>query len=174
MVERCDIKLALFLYHNMHIEPTYTPKQYWMTILSSGSIIGLMTSTLYCMFYWFLYVQQSFIFSIIYLLPLLFSTITVAFFKHKFVWNDFTYGAAFLMSLATGFIAALLFSIFLFVAYSFLLESRIDLFDNFDNEKVQRLMSPMAISLSMFFINISLSLIYSLIIAIFAKRKIKK
>jgi hypothetical protein len=133
-----------------------------------------MSSVLYFIFYWFLYVQQSYVFSIIYLLPLLGSTLTLVFFKHKFVWKDFSYGAAFLMSFATGFVSALLFSVFLFVAYSFLIESRIDLFENADNETLQQLMSPLAVSLSMFFINIVLSFIYSLIIAIFAKRKIKE
>ena len=157
----------------MLIEPTYTPKQYWTTILCSGLILSLLSSALYFAFYWFLYVQQSFVFSIIYLLPLLGSTLTLAFFKHKFVWKDFSYGAAFLMSLATGFVSSLLFSVFLFVAYSFLIESRIDLFENIDNETLTQLMSPLAVSLSMFFINIILSFVYSLIIAIFAKRKIK-
>lgn len=133
-----------------------------------------MSSVLYFIFYWFLYVQQSYIFSIIYLLPLLGSTLTLAFFKHKFVWKDFSYGAAFLMSFATGFISALMFSAILFIAYTFHLESRIDLFENIDNETLQQLMSPLAVSLSMFFINIVLSFIYSLIIAIFAKRKIKE
>ena len=158
----------------MLIEPTYTPKQYWTTILCSGLILSLMSSVLYFIFYWFLYVQQSYIFSIIYLLPLLGSTLTLAFFKHKFVWKDFSYGAAFLMSFATGFISALIFSAILFISYTFLLESRIDLFENIDNETLQQLMSPLAVSLSMFFINMVLSFIYSLIIAIFAKRKIKE
>ena len=133
-----------------------------------------MSSVLYFTFYWFLYVQQSYVFSITYLLPLLGSTLTLAFFKHKFVWKEFSYSAAFMMSFATGFISALLFSAFLFVAYTFLIESRIDLFENIDNETLQQLMSPLAVSLSMFFINIVLSFIYSLIIAIFAKRKIKE
>ena len=158
----------------MLIEPTYTPKQYWTTILCSGLILSILSSVLYFAFYWFFYVQHSFVFSIIYLLPLLGSTLTLAFFKHKFVWKEFSYGAAFMMSFATGFISALLFSAFLFVAYTFLIESRIDLFENIDNETLQQLMSPLAVSLSMFFINIVLSFIYSLIIAIFAKRKIKE
>ena len=164
----------LFLYPYMLIEPTYTPKQYWTTILCSGLILSLLSSVLYFIFYWFFYVQQSFVFSIIYLLPLLGSTLTLAFFKHKFVWKDFSYGAAFLMSFAIGFVSALLFSSILFIAYTFLLESRIDLFEGIDNETLQLLMSPLAVSLSMFFINIVLSFIYSLIIAIFAKRKIKE
>ena len=154
----------------MLIEPTYSPKQYWTTILCSSVIIGLLSSTLYFMFYWFLYVQQSFVFSIIYLLPLLGSTLALAFFKHKFVWKEFSYGAAFMMSFATGFISAVLFSVFLFIAYSSILESRMDLYNNIDNETLQRLMSPHAISLSMFFINVVLSFIYSLIIAIFARK----
>ena len=158
----------------MLIEPTYTPKQYWTTILCSGLMLSLLSSVLYFTFYWFLYVQQSYVFSITYLLPLLGSTLTLAFFKHKFVWKEFSYSAAFMMSFATGFISALLFSAFLFVAYTFLIESRIDLFENIDNETLQQLMSPLAVSLSMFFINIVLSFIYSLIIAIFAKRKIKE
>lgn len=158
----------------MLIEPTYTPKQYWTTILCSGLILSLLSSVLYFTFYWFLYVQQSYVFSITYLLPLLGSTLTLAFFKHKFVWKEFSYGAAFLMSFAVGLTSAILFSAFLFVAYTFLIESRIDLFENIDNETLQQLMSPLAVSLSMFFINIVLSFIYSLIIAIFAKRKIKE
>ena len=108
------------------------------------------------------------------MLPLFGSTLALAFFKHKYVWKNFSYGAAFLMSFAIGIVSALVFSAFLFVAYSFLLESRIDLFSNIDDETLRQLMSPSAISLSMFFINIVLSLIYSLIIAIFAKRKIKE
>ena len=173
-VERCDIKLTFFYYLFMLIEPTYSPKQYWTTILCSGLILSLLSSALYFSLYWFFYVQQSFVFSIIYLFPLLGSTLTLAFFKHKFVWKEFSYGAAFLMSFTTGFISALLFSAFLYVAYLFLIESRIDLFKDIDNETLQQLMSPLAVSLSMFFINIVLSFIYSLIIAIFAKRKIKE
>ena len=158
----------------MLIEPTYTPRQYWTTILCSSLIISLLSSVLYFVFYWFFYVQQSFIFSIIYLLPLLGSTLALVFFKHKFVWKEFSYFNAFLMSFSIGFISAFLFSSILFISYSFVLETRIDLFKNIDNDIIQRLMSPMAISLSMFVINIILSLIYSLIFAIFAKRKIKE
>lgn len=157
----------------MLIEPTYSPRQYWTTILCSGLLLSLLSSALYFTLYWFYYVQQSFVFSIIYLLPLLGSTLTLVFFKYKYVWKEFSYGAAFLMSFAIGLISALLFSVFLFVAYSFLIESRIDLFENIDNETLTQLMSPLAVSLSMFFINIILSFVYSLIIAIFAKRKIK-
>ena len=156
------------------MEPTYTLKQYWITILLSGLIIGLLCSALYFLFYWFLYVQQSFVFSLIYMLPLFGSTLTVVFFKHKFVWKRFSYGDAFLMSFVTGFVSALLFSISLFIAYTFILESRVDLFHNVGSENLQRLMSPTVISLSMLLINIVLSFIYSLIIAIFAKRKIKE
>ncbi len=75
------------------------------------------------------------------------------------------------MSYAVGFLSDLVFSILLFIAYTFMIESRIDLFDNIDNDTLQRFMSPLAVSLSMFFINITLSFFYSLIIAIFAKKK---
>ena len=158
----------------MLIEPTYTPRQYWTTILCSSLIISLLSSVLYFVFYWFFYVQQSFIFSIIYLLPLLGSTFAVILFKHKFVWKKFSYANAFFMLFLIGFISALIFSIILFLSYSFILESRIDLFQNIDNDILQQLMSPFAISSSMFLINTTLSLIYSSIIAIFAKRKIKE
>ena len=158
----------------MLIEPTYTPRQYWTTILCSSLIISLLSSVLYFVFYWFFYVQQSFIFSIIYLLPLLGSTLALVFFKHKFVWKDFSYFNAFLMMFSIGFISALIFSGILFLSYSFILESRIDLFQNIDNDTLLRLMSPLAISLSMFLINITLSLIYSLIIEKKKKRKIKE
>jgi hypothetical protein len=158
----------------MLIEPTYTSKQYWLTILSAGFLIGILSSTIYFILYWFFYVQQSFIFSLIYLIPLLGSTITLFFFKQKFVWKEFSYGAAFSMSFLTGLLSAILLSIALYFAYTSVLESRIELFNNIDNEMIQRLMSPKAVSLSMLLINVILSLFYSLIIAIFAKRKIKE
>ena len=172
MVERCDIKLTFF-YILMLIEPTYTKKQYWLTILLAGFILGILSSSVYLTLYWFLYVRLSFMFSLIYLVPLLGSTITVSFFKHKFVWKDFSYGAAFKMLFITGVISALILSVVLFIAYNFFLESRIDLY-NMDYESIDRLMSPLAVSLSMFSINVILSLFYSLIIAIFAKRKFKE
>ena len=155
----------------MFIKPTYTKRQYWLTILAAGFIIGILSSTVYFLFYWFLYVQHSYVFSIIYLMPLLGSTISLFFFKHKYVWGDFSYKRAFFMSYAVGFLSDLVFSILLFIAYTFMIESRIDLFDNIDNDTLQRFMSPLAVSLSMFFINITLSFFYSLIIAIFAKKK---
>lgn len=158
----------------MLIEPTYTSKQYWLTILSAGFLIGILSSTIYFILYWFFYVQQSFIFSLIYLIPLLGSTITLFFFKQKFVWKEFSYGAAFSMSFLTGLLSAILLSIALYFAYTSVLESRIELFSNIDDEMLQRLMSPKAVSLSMLLINVILSLFYSLIIAIFAKRKIKE
>ena len=158
----------------MFIEPTYTTKQYWLTVLLAGFILGVLSSALYLSLYWFLYVQQSFLFSLIYLIPLLGSTITVAFFKQKYVWKEFSYGAAFRMSFITGIISAFILGIVLFVAYNFFLESRIDLYEGVENETLQALMSPFAVSLSMFFINVVLSLFYSLIFAIFAKRKIKE
>ena len=158
----------------MLIEPTYTAKQYWLTILSAGFLIGILSSTIYFILYWFFYVQQSFIFSLIYLIPLLGSTITLFFFKQKFVWKEFSYGAAFSMSFLTGLLSAILLSIALYFAYTSVLESRIELFNNIDNEMIQQLMSPKAVSLSMLLINVILSLFYSLIIAIFAKRKIKE
>ena len=77
------------------------------------------------------------------------------------------------MSFMTGLLSAIILSLTLYVAYSQGLESRIDLFDN-DNTNLQDMMSPKAISLSMFVINVVLSLLYSLIIAIFAKRKNKE
>ena len=78
------------------------------------------------------------------------------------------------MSFIIGTISDLILSIFLFIAYTFLIETRIDLYENFDNDTLQRFMSPLAVSLSMLIINIILSLFYSLIIAIFAKRKIEE
>lgn len=170
MVERCDTNLPFFV-PAMLLEPTYTTKQYWFTILSAGFILGVLSSALYLSLYWFLYVQHSFLFSLIYLIPLLGSTITVLFFKHKFVWKEFSYGAAFKMLFMTGTISALILSAVLFIAYSFFLESRIDLYENIGNETLRRLMSPWAVSSSMFYINVVLSLFYSLIFAIFAKKK---
>lgn len=157
----------------MLIEPTYTSKQYITTILCAGSIIAILSSALYFCLYWFLYVPYSFVFSLIYILPLIGSIITLYFFRIKYVWSNFRYCAAFGLSFLTGTLSALLFSIILFIAYYFGLESRITLYEMIDNEMLEQLMSPLAISISMFIINILLSFIFSLIFAIFAKRKIK-
>ena len=156
----------------MLIEPTYSPKQYWFTILISGLIVGVLSTVAYFVLYWFLYVQQSFLFSLIYIIPLLGTTVTLAVFKHKFVWKEFSYGTAFFMSFMIGMISALILSLTLYFTYLYGLETRIDLYDS--SEHLQSLMSPLAISLSMFIINVVLSLFYSLIIAIFAKRKKKE
>ena len=158
----------------MFIKPTYTSKQYWFTVLIAGILIGVLNSIVYFYLYCYLYVPRSFVFSIIYLLPLLGATLTIIIFNHKFVWKEFTYGACFSMSLLICLLSALLFSLILFLAYNYFLDSRIDLFESVDDKTLQKLMTPEAISLSMFFINIILSLSYSLIIAIFAKRKIKE
>ena len=158
----------------MLIRPTYTQRQYWLTILTAGFIIGILSSAVYFLFYWFLYVQQSYVFSITYLMPLLGSTLGLFFFKQRYVWDDFPYIKAFTMAFLIGLISDILFSSFLYIAYTYVIEPRIDLFENIDNEILQRYMSPQAVSLSMFLINITLSFIYSLIIAIFAKRKIQE
>ncbi len=77
------------------------------------------------------------------------------------------------MLFCTGVLSAFIFSIILFILYNYFIESRIDLFNYMNSETLERLMSPLSVSLSMFFTNIILSLLYSLIIAIFAKIKIK-
>lgn len=155
----------------MLIEPTYTVKQYWITIFIAGLIVSILSITTYLILYCFLYVPYSYVFSLIYIVPLLGSAITLAFFKQKFVWNEFSYKSAFKMSFTTALISAFFFSLFLYLAYHFGLESRIELYKIDNKDTLQTLMSPIAISLSMFTINLLLSLFFSLIIAIFAKRK---
>lgn len=155
----------------MLIEPTYTAKQYWITILISGLIVSVFSIVTYLLLYCFLYVPHSYMFSLIYFIPLLGSAMTLAFFKHKFVWDEFSYKSAFVMSFITSLLSAVIFSIFLFFAYHLGLETRIELYNIEDQDTLLKLMSPLAISLSMFLINLILSLLFSLLIAIFAKRK---
>lgn len=155
----------------MLIEPTYTAKQYWATIFISGLIVSVFSIITYLLLYCFFYVPHSYMFSLIYFIPLLGSAMTLAFFKHKFVWDEFSYRSAFVMSFATAVLSALIFSIFLFFAYHLGLETRMELYNINDKDALMRLMSPVAISLSMFIINLVLSLLFSLLIAIFAKRK---
>lgn len=155
----------------MLIEPTYTVKQYWITIFLAGLIISVLSIITYLTLYCFLYVPYSYVFSLIYIVPLLGSSITLAFFKQKFVWKEFSYKSAFKMFFITSLVSAVLFSLFLYLAYYFGLESRIELYKIDDKDTLQSLMSPAAISLSMFIINLILSLFFSLIIAIFAKKK---
>ncbi len=155
----------------MIIEPTYTGRQYWLTTVISGLLLSVLLSTAYVVFYQRLYVESSYLFSIIYLIPLVWLSITMALFKHKFVWGNFPYGKAFLMCFMSGFIGSLLFSGVIYVIYAHLgMETRMGLYEN--GRMMRELFSPMATAVSMLIINVLLSLVYSIIIAIFARKKV--
>ena len=154
----------------MIIEPTYTGKQYWLTTVVSGLLLSVILSITYVVFYERLYVESSYLFSIIYLIPFVWLSITLAIFKNKFVWSRFSYGQAFGMSFLSGIIGTILFSGVIFTLYEYLgIESRIGLYEN--GHRMRELFSPLATALSMLIINVVLSLFYSLIIAIFARKK---
>ena len=155
----------------MIIEPTYTGKQYWLTTVISGLLLSVLLSLAYIVFYERLYVEFSYLFSIIYLIPFVWLSITLALFKNKFVWRNFSYGKAFLMSFLCGIIGSILFSGVIFVLYAYLgMESRMGLYEN--GRMMRQLFSPIVTALSMLIINVILSLFYSLIIAIFARKKV--
>ncbi|MBR4155891.1 MAG: hypothetical protein IKU01_04200 [Bacteroidales bacterium] len=154
----------------MIINPTYTGKQYWSTVIISGLLLSVLLSFAYVIFYQRLYVESSYLFSIIYLIPFVWLSVTLAYFKNKFVWSEFSYGKAFLMSLLSGIIGSLIFSGAIYILYAYVgIESRMGLYDN--GRQIRELFSPLATALSMLIINVTLSLIYSLIIAIFARKK---
>ena len=154
----------------MIINPTYTGKQYWTTVVVSGLLLSILLSIAYTIFYERLYVASSYLFSIIYLIPFIWLSITLAFFKNRFVWSEFTYGQAFWMSFMCGIIGSILFSGVIYLLYAHLgMESRMGLYEN--GRQMRELFSPMAIAISMLIINVILSLFYSLIIAIFARKK---
>ena len=155
----------------MIINPTYTGKQYWTTVVVSGLLLSLLLSVAYTIFYERLYVASSYLFSIIYLIPFVWLSITLAFFKNKFVWSEFSYRQAFLMCLMIGIIGALIFSGVIYLLYAHLgMESRMGLYEN--GRMMRELFSPKATAISMLIINVILSLFYSLIIAIFARKKV--
>ena len=155
----------------MLINPTYTGRQFYTTVITSGLLLSAILSLAYVIFYERLYVESSYLFSIIYLIPFVWLSVTLAFFKNKFVWSEFSYGQAFLMSLLTGIIGAIVFSSVIYVLYAYLgMESRMGLYEN--GRQMRELFSPTATALSMLIINIILSLLYSLIIAIFARKKV--
>lgn len=154
----------------MIINPTYTGKQYWSTVVISGLLLSVLLSLAYVIFYERLYVEFSYLFSIIYLIPFVWLSVTLAFFKNKFVWSEFTYGHAFLMSFITGIISSIIFSGVIYVLYAYIgMESRMGLYEN--GHIMRELFSPMVTAISMLIINVILSLLYSLIIAIFARKK---
>lgn len=154
----------------MIINPTYTGKQYWTTIIISGLLLSVLLSISYVVLYERLYVSSSFLFSIIYLIPFVWLSIALAFFKTKFVWDEFSYWHAFLMAFLSGVIGSVLFSGVIYLLYARLgMESRSDLYEN--GRLMRELFSPKAIAVSMLIINVILSLLYSLIIAIFARKK---
>ena len=154
----------------MIFNPTYTGKQYWTTIIIAGLLLSILLSLTYVIFYERLYVEYSYLFSIIYLIPFVIQSITLAFFKNKFVWSEFSYGQSFLMSLMTGIIGAIVFSGVIYLLYAYIgMESRIELYEN--GRQMRELFSPKATAISMLIINIILSLVYSLIISIFARKK---
>ena len=154
----------------MIINPTYTGKQYWTTVIISGLLLSILLSAAYTIFYERLYVASSYLFSIIYLIPFVWLSITLAFFKSKFVWSEFSYGKAFQMSFLSGLIGSVIFSVVIYILYAYVgIESRIGLYEN--GRQMRQLFSPLATAISMLIINVLLSLFYSLIIAIFARKK---
>lgn len=155
----------------MMIEPTYTGKQYWITTIVSGLLLSVLLSFTYVMFYQRLYVEFSYLFSIIYLIPFVWLSITLAFFKSKFVWNKFTFGQAFLMSFISGVLGSIVFCGVIYLLYTKGgLESRIGLYEN--GRQMRELFSPLATAVSMLIINVVLAMFYSIIIAIFARKKV--
>ena len=155
----------------MIINPTYTGKQYWSTIIISGLLLSVLLSLAYMIFYERLYVEFSYLFSIIYLIPFVWLSITLAFFKNRFVWSEFSYGKAFTMSFLCGIIGSTVFSGVIYMLYAYIgMESRMGLYEN--GRMMRELFSPMATAISMLIINVILSLVYSLIIAIFARKKV--
>ena len=155
----------------MMIEPTYTGKQYWITTIVSGLLLSVLLSFTYVVFYQRLYVEFSYLFSIIYLIPFVWLSITLAFFKSKFVWNKFTFGQAFLMSFISGVLGSIVFCGVIYLLYAKCgLESRIGLYEN--GRQMRELFSPLATAVSMLIINVILALFYSIIIAIFARKKV--
>lgn len=155
----------------MMIEPTYTGKQYWITTIVSGLLLSVLLSFTYVVFYQRLYVEFSYLFSIIYLIPFVWLSITLAFFKSKFVWNKFTLGQAFLMSFISGVLGSIVFCGVIYLLYAKGgLESRIGLYEN--GRQMRELFSPLATAVSMLIINVVLALFYSIIIAIFARKKV--
>lgn len=155
----------------MMIEPTYTGKQYWITTIVSGLLLSVLLSFTYVVFYQRLYVEFSYLFSIIYLIPFVWLSITLAFFKSKFVWNKFTFGQAFLMSFISGVLGSVVFCGVIYLLYAKGgLESRIGLYEN--GRQMRELFSPLATAISMLIINVILALFYSIIIAIFARKKV--
>lgn len=153
------------------IEPTYTGKQYWITTIVSGLLLSVLLSFTYVVFYQRLYVEFSYLFSIIYLIPFVWLSITLAFFKSKFVWNKFTFGQAFLMSFISGVLGSIVFCGVIYLLYTKGgLESRIGLYEN--GRQMRELFSPLATAVSMLIINVILALFYSIIIAIFARKKV--
>ena len=155
----------------MIINPTYTGKQYWTTVVVSGLLLSLLLSTAYILFYQHLYVESSYLFSILYLIPFVWLSITLAFFKNKFVWSEFSYGKAFLMSFLSGVIGSVLHSVVIFMLFDYLeLGRRMGLYEN--GRAMRDLFSPLATAISILVINVILSLFYSLIIAIFARKKV--
>lgn len=154
----------------MIINPTYTGKQYWSTVIISGLLLSVLLSLAYVIFYERLYVEFSYLFSIIYLIPFVWLSITLAFFKNKFVWSEFSYGKAFLMSFLSGIIGSVIFGGVIYILYAYVgMESRMGLYAN--SRHMRELFSPRATALSMLIINVVLSLFYSIIIAIFARKK---
>lgn len=154
----------------MIFNPTYTGKQYWSTIIIAGLLLSVLLSVAYVVFYERLYVEYSYLFSIIYLIPFVVQSITLAFFKNKFVWSEFSYRQAFLMSFMTGIIGAIFFSGVIYLLYAYFgMESRMGLYQN--GRMMRELFSPKATAVSLLIINVILSLVYSLIISIFARKK---
>ncbi len=160
----------------MFTNPTYTNKQFWLSIMVSGLCIGVVMILIHSFLLYYFGTDSSYWHSILYILPLLLLSIAVVVFKHLFVWESFLFKSAFLMTFMTGLIYSLMLSVFMMFSdeiFNFL--NITDLFydDNVttqNSEIAKQLLSPTAAALSMFVVNVILNLVYSLIIATFAKQ----
>ncbi len=165
MVERCDVSSLPFFFV-MDFEPTYTTRQFALTVLIGGITTALIQSGTYILLYYFLYVKSSFLFSAIYIIPLVCIAMTLIIFKHRFVWGGFGYLKAFWLCLLTGVFASILFGLFIYVEYRYFgLEDR----SSFFNEDMKKMFSPWFIAMTMTIENIILTIIYSAITALFGK-----
>lgn len=165
----------------MFTNPTYTNKQFWLSIIVSGLCIGVIMILTHSYLLYFFGMENSYWHSLLYILPLLLLSIAVALFKHLFVWESFSFKSAFLMTFMIGLLYSIILSLFMLFSYNIFnfLDMRFSLdilsYNNEDitlqnNELTKQLLSPAATSLSMLVVNIILDLVYSLIIATFAKQ----
>ncbi|MBU1010775.1 MAG: DUF4199 family protein [Bacteroidetes bacterium] len=163
---------------------------FWIVGLVTGFFGGLLTFLLLFVVNLLVNNNYSFVFGTVYLAPAFFMAYACARLRGKYGSGVLSYGSGFRLSLLTGLVTALVMSVAIYFVYTYLytptLSYRLGRLESElvgkqatagyaaiaeKQQTLRNLMSPLNLSLLFAAVNLALSPVYAVIIAIFARRK---